>query len=121
MSILNLFNQAEKKVESEVQKIEAVFHKAATVAETDLHNVFAKAKAEAAQANADVETLKQQLAIAIKKAADLSEQARAAAQAAADEAQAKAAALVAEAATHAEIAAQQASQIVVAPAPELVS
>jgi hypothetical protein len=110
MSILKLF-AAEKiteVIEKDIQKFESVI-------KSDLHSIFAQAKKEAAAANAEVEKLKTQLALAIKDAADKSQKAADAAKAAADEAAADAAALVNESQTHAAIAAAQASQIVVTP------
>ena len=63
MSILNLFNQAEQKVEQEVKAVEGFFKKEETVVVQDLQSSFAKAKELAAAANSDVDKLKSQLAL----------------------------------------------------------
>lgn len=103
MSILKLF-----AVEKTVEKIEGII-------EGDLHQAFTAAKAEAAKANAKVESLKAELALAIHQAADLSQKASDAAIAAAAKAAKDVADLTDEAKTHADLATAQASQIVVTP------
>jgi hypothetical protein len=108
MSILNLFEKEKETLVKDIQKFESVI-------KSDLTSIFAQAKIDAANANAKVDTLKSELALAIKNAAELSQKASDAAKAAADEATAQVQALTAEAQLHATIAASQASQIVVAP------
>ena len=103
MSILKLF-----AVEETVEKIEGII-------EGDLHQVFTAAKVEAAKANAKVDTLKAELALAIHQAAELSQKASDAAIAAAAKAAKDVADLTDEAKKHADLAVTQSSQIVVTP------
>lgn len=103
MSIFKLFEKEIKEVETTIK--------------SDLASVFAQAKSDAAKANSYVDDLKSKLALAIKEAAELSQKAAEAARDAAQEAEIALTSLKAEAVKHASVAAAQANQIVVAPAP----
>lgn len=112
MSILKLFS---------IEPVEKEFEKVETLIAGDLHHIYDIAKEEARQANSRVEELKIELALAIQKAATLSQKASDTALAAAAQAAKDVAELTQEAQAHANTAATNSSQIIVTPATPAVT
>jgi hypothetical protein len=98
-------------------KAEEVIRKVEHVIEDDVHAVFAKARQDALDANAEVTRLKAALQDALVKARDLHQEAVNAATRAAEKAEQDAQQLRAAVTAHMADAKTQGSQVTVAPAP----